>query len=267
MARPLVDEGLWALIEPLLPPPKARRFRHPGRKPLGARQALTGILFVLKTGIPWEELPQEMGCGSGVSCWRRLRDWQAAGVWERLHALLLTKLRAADKINWARAVADSTSVRAMHRGKKGPNPTDRAKAGSKHHVLTDANGIPLAAVLTGANRHDVTQLLPLADAIPPVTGKRGAPRRRPDGVQGDRGYDSQPHRDALRARGIRPLLARRSTPHGSGLGKTRWVVERTLAWLHQFRRLRVRDERRDDIHHAFLQLACSLICWHHLPQP
>lgn len=118
MAKPLVEEGFWALVEPLLPAPKARRFRYPGRKPLSARQTLTGILFVLKTGIPWEELPQEMGCGSGVSCWRRLRDWQAAGVWERLHALLLTKLRAADRINWARAVADSASVRAMHRGKK-----------------------------------------------------------------------------------------------------------------------------------------------------
>ena len=153
-------------------------------------------------------------------------------------------------------------------GKKtGPNPTDRAKAGSKHHVLTDANGIPLAALLTAANRHDVTQLLPLVDAIPAVGGKRGAPRRRPDIVQGDRGYDSQPHRHALQARGIRPLLARRHTPHGSGLGTTRWVVERTLAWLHQYRRLRVRDERREDIHDAFLQLACSLICWHHLPQP
>ena len=142
----------------------------------------------------------------------------------------------------------------------GPNPTDRRKAGSKHHLITDANGIPLAAILTGANRHDVTQLLPLVDAIPPIAGKVGRPRCRPDRVQGDRGYDSEPHRRQLRARGIEPVLARRRTPHGSGLGTTRWVVERTLSWLHQFRRLRVRWERRADIHEAFLTLACIRIC-------
>ena len=98
------------------------------------------------------------------------------------------------------------------------------------------------------------------EAIPPIRGKRGRPRQRPDCVQGDRAYDSEPHRQALREHGITPILARRRTPHGSGLGVFRWVVERTLAWLHQFRRLRIRYERRDDIHEAFLQLGCVLIC-------
>ena len=150
-------------------------------------------------------------------------------------------------------------------GKKtGPNPTDRRKRGSKHHVLTDGRGIPVAALVTGAHRHDVTQLLPLLQAIPPVRGKRGRPRRRPRRVQGDRGYDSEPHRQALRARGIIPVLAQRGTEHGSGLGISRWVVERTLAWLPQWRRLRVRDERRADIHEAFLTLGCALICWRYL---
>ena len=118
--------------------------------------------------------------------------------------------------------------------------------------------------LTGANANDITQLLPLVDAIPRVRGKRGRPRQRPEQVQGDRGYDSEPHRDELRARGIEPVLAKRNTPHGSGLGVYRWVVERTLAWLHQFRRLRVRYERRDDIHEAFLTIGCIVICWRHL---
>jgi transposase len=118
--------------------------------------------------------------------------------------------------------------------------------------------------LTGANAHDVTQLLPLVEAIPPVRGKPGRPRQRPNRVQGDRGYDSQPHRNALRLRGIASSLARRNTEHGSGLGKTRWVVERTLAWLHQFRRLRLRYERREDIHEAFMALGCSLICFNFL---
>jgi len=128
-------------------------------------------------------------------------------------------------------------------------------------MITDAQGIPLALRLTGANVHDVTQLQLLVDAIPPVQGKRGRPRHRPVTVQGDRGYDSEPHRQWLRERKIRPLLAQRYTTHGSGLGATRWVVERTLSWLHQFRRLRVRWERRADIHYAFLAIGCIFICW------
>jgi transposase len=119
----------------------------------------------------------------------------------------------------------------------------------------------LATLLTSATTHDVTQLLPLVEALPRVRGKRGRPRRKPSCVQGDRGYDSEPHRRQLRQRQIKPVLAKRRVPHGSGLGKTRWVVERTLAWLHQFRRLRVRYERRADIHEAFLSLSCTLICW------
>ena len=110
----------------------------------------------------------------------------------------------------------------------------------------------------------MTQLLPLVHGIPPLRGRRGAPRRKPAVVQGDRAYDSQPHRDYLHARGIQTQLARRHTPHGSGLGRTRWVVERTLAWLHRFRRLNVRYERRASIHTAFVLLGCSLICWNFL---
>lgn len=118
MAKELVSDALWGLIEPLLPKPKRRRFRHPGRKPLDRRKVLTGILFVLKSGIPWELLPPEMGCGSGMSCWRYLRAWQRAGVWQKIHALLLAKLREADQIDWSRAVVDSASVRAVGGGKK-----------------------------------------------------------------------------------------------------------------------------------------------------
>jgi transposase len=115
--------------------------------------------------------------------------------------------------------------------------------------------------LTGANTHDVTQLLPLIDAIPPVRGKPGRPRRWPDGVLADRAYDSVAHRQALRERRIVPWLAQRGVAHGSGLGRYRWVVERTIAWLHQFRRLRIRFERYAHIHQAFLTLGCALICW------
>jgi len=118
MAKAILDESLWQLIEPVLPPPKPRRRRYPGRKPISNRQALTGILFVLKTGIPWEYLPQEMGCGSGMTCWRRLRDWQEAGVWDKLHQLALSLLQQEGELDWSLAVVDSSSVRAIGAGKK-----------------------------------------------------------------------------------------------------------------------------------------------------
>ena len=116
MAEPLVSDELWETIEPLLPQPKPRRFRFPGRKPLDRRKALTGILFVLRSGIPWEMLPKEMGCGSGMTCWRYLAAWQEQGIWQKLHEVLLAKLREADAIDWSRAVVDSASVRAVGGG-------------------------------------------------------------------------------------------------------------------------------------------------------
>src|SRR5919206_3546791 len=126
MAKPLVDDGLWERVEPLLPVVQ-RRYRYPGRKRIPDRQALTGILFVLKTGIPWEDLPQEMGCGSGMTCWRRLRDWNEAGVWDELHALLLDKLAAAEQLDWSRAALDGASVPAP-RGAQTPGRIRRIAA-------------------------------------------------------------------------------------------------------------------------------------------
>ena len=121
MAKPLLPDDLWAVVEPLLPPepPKPRG----GRPRVPDRAALTGILFVLRSGIPWEMLPQELGCGSGVTCWRRLRDWQAAGVWDRLHRALLDRLGEADAIDWSRAALDSASVPA----KRGAKRWDRTR--------------------------------------------------------------------------------------------------------------------------------------------
>ena len=118
MAKPILDDKLWQIIEPFLPPPKKRRKRHPGRKPIDNRSALSAILFVLRTGLPWEYLPQELGWGSGMTAWRRLHAWQKKGVWQRIHEALLAHLQEADKIDWSRAVVDSSSVRAVHGGKK-----------------------------------------------------------------------------------------------------------------------------------------------------
>lgn len=122
----------------------------------------------------------------------------------------------------------------------------------------------MATKLTGANRHDVTQLIPLVDAIPPIAGKPGAPLRVPKRVIADRAYDSDPHRMRLSCRAIATWIAERGAPHGSGLGILRYVVEQTIALLHQFRRLRTRYEKRADIHEAFMSLGCAVICWRRL---
>jgi transposase len=118
MAQQLVDDALWARIEPLIPRRRARNRRYAGRKPVPDRAALTGILFVLRSGLPWNMLPREMGCGSGTVCWRRLVAWQKAGIWQRLHTVLLAELRRRGQLDLARAVVDSASLRAMRGGKK-----------------------------------------------------------------------------------------------------------------------------------------------------
>jgi transposase len=125
MSKPLLTDELWAVIEPLLPPERPKP--NGGRPRLPDRAALTGILFVLRTGIPWEMLPQELGCGSGMTCWRRLRDWQQAEVWERIHHALLNRLGARDRIDWSRASLDSASVPAK-RGATTPAPIRRIAA-------------------------------------------------------------------------------------------------------------------------------------------
>src|SRR3954462_13496496 len=123
----IVPDGLWQRIEPLLPQPE-RNPRYPGRKRIPDRQGLCGILFVLHTGIQWEFLPQELGFGSGMTCWRRLQEWNAAGVWQRLHELLLAELHAAGKLDWSRAVIDSSHVRAARRGPKAVRARSTAPA-------------------------------------------------------------------------------------------------------------------------------------------
>jgi transposase len=125
----IVSDELWLRVEPLLPV-KPRRFRSPGRRRLSDRLALQGILFVLHTGIQWEFLPQALGFGSGMTCWRRLADWNEADVWRRLHELLLAELHQAGRLDWSRAVIDSSHVRAARRGPK----ADRARSTARGRV-------------------------------------------------------------------------------------------------------------------------------------
>lgn len=173
----------------------------------------------------------------------------------------LAKLREAGLLDFSRAAVDSSSVRAVGAGEKlaGTHGSLATRFQTPH--LVDANGVPLSAILTGADHNDVTQLLPLVNATVPNRCIRGHPLQKPKIIYADRGYDSEPHRRKLRERGTKPGIANRRTWRDSGLGKFRWVVGRTHAWLHNFRRLCIRFERPADIHEAFLKPGCSLVCW------
>ena len=216
----------------------------------------------------WDSL-RDVAATDGLWLWNELLATIArlAGAWH----LAIAPFRFAGLAGALRTNRLVTGRRGRQFGassfwglQTGPNPTDRAKLASKRHLICDGRGIPLAIQLTGANRNDSQHGLALVDAIPSLQGKRGRPRQRPDCVLGDRGYDAEAMRQGLRDRRIISFLARRNTEHGSGLGRWRWVVERTFAWLNQFRRLHVRYEKRADLHEAFLSLGCALICWNAL---
>ncbi|MFJ4633830.1 IS5 family transposase [Streptomyces sp. NPDC088847] len=207
---------------------------------------LCGVLYVLHTGIQRELLPQDLGFGSGMTCWRRLV--------ERGRAVAAAARGPAGKAERGITVG-LVPVRCRFLPRQGvkkggahtdPLPVGRGRVGSKHHLITDGHGRPLAVLLAGGNHNDVTQPLPLLDATPPLRDRIGRPRRKADSLFADRGYDHDIYRDQIRTRGIVPAIPRRGTMHGTGLGTYRWVVERSFAWLHGFRRLRIRWERRAD---------------------
>ena len=260
MADARLPDDFYDLLSHHLPPeqpvgPKGGRPRIPHRV------ALKVIWFVLVTGCRWADVPPEMGC-SGRTAHRRLRQWEELGVWDRLHADLLRLLRQADKLDPDLVIVDSVIVRAFGGGEDtGPSPVDRRKPGTKHTLLVDRHGVPLAIRTAGANASDHTQLIPLVLDFPKVKGKPGRPKGLPDEAYADRGFDSDPTRGILRWLGIEPHIGRRKAAHGSGLGKVRWLVERTISWLKGLRRLRVRYDRLGVIQEAWNTLAASVICF------
>jgi transposase len=267
MATELLPDELWEEISPLLPPPAPHSSKG-GRPTVDNRAALQGILFVNRSGIPWQMLPTEVFGVSGTSCWRRLRDWTRAGIWPELQKRLLNRLGKAGGVNLTHVVVDSQSVRAVSGGSHaGPNSTDRGKPGCKRHVLTDVDGVPLVVQTTPANVNDEKQLPKLLEAMPAVQGPRGRPRRKPDSIFGDRAYGTALTILLVVSMGIFSFLARRNDhTHGSGLGTFRYVVERTLAWFSQFRRLRVCYERCGEHFQAFHELAASCLIAKRLKQ-
>ena len=232
-----------------------------GRPRVGHFSVVRVLWFVLTTGARWEDVPPELGC-SGRTAHRRLRAWEEAGIWDRLKADLLQLLKRAGKLDLDTVIIDGVTVRAFGGGDAtGPSPVDRRKPGAKHTVMVNEEGVPLVIHSAGANAGDHTQILPVILDFPQVGGLPGRPKELPDEAYADRGYDSEPLREFLRWLGIEPHIAKPNTPHGSGLGKVRWVVERTISWLKGLRRLRVRYDRLGVIMDAWTTLAASVICF------
>ncbi|MDO5066981.1 MAG: IS5 family transposase [Propionibacteriaceae bacterium] len=257
-SQQVITDELWAVLEPLLPPRPTPK--GPGGRPRASdRAALEGIMFVLSTGCRWRDLQPQMGFGSGVTCWRRLRHWQDAGVWERLHRTILDELGQLDAICWERHCIDAVSVRAKKGGELvGRSPVDRGKKGSKYHLLTDSQGIPLNLLLSAGNTHDSKLFEPLLETAPAIkTPGPGRPRRRPRKLHADKGYDNPRCRRYLHRRGIKVRIARRGKDSSQRLGAHRWVVERSVAWLMTFRRLDRRWDRTEKTTTALLTLAAA----------
>jgi transposase len=259
MSRRNISNELWAALEPLIPvftpSPKGGR-----RRTVDDRAALNGMLFVLQTGISWEYLPKELGFGSGMTCWRRLRDWQAAGVWEQLHLTMLRRLREHDQIDWERASLDAASVSSP----RGPGNWSQPDRQGQARVETAHRRRCLWRSVGhhGHGRQPARSMafVPTLEAIPAVSGLNGQPSKRPDKLHADKGYDFARCRRYLKQRGITARIARRGVESKERLGRHRWVVERTHAWFAGLGKLRNRFERRLDIHVALLSLAAAVIC-------
>lgn len=258
MANARMPEEFYRELGPHLPPEQPVGPKG-GRPRTKHRIVMKVIWYVLTTGVRWQDVPLELGC-SGRTAHRRLREWQEMGIWDRLHVHLLKLLRRAGELEHETAIIDSVLVRAFGGGEAtGPSPVDRRKLGSKHTVMVDRNGVPLAIRTAAANASDHTQILPTVLDFPRVGGKPGRPKELPDALYADRGYDSDAARTLLAWLGIEPNIARRNSEHGSGLGKVRWVVERTIGWLKGLRRMRVRYDRLKVIQVAWNTLAAAVI--------
>ncbi|MFE9169882.1 IS5 family transposase [Streptomyces kebangsaanensis] len=256
----LVPDELWVLFRRIVPPTEAKRPQGGGRRRAGDREVLAAVIFVATSGCTWRQLPPVFG-PAWQTVYRRFAQWSADRVWARLHRVVLDELGALGELDWSRCAIDSVSVRAAKGGfLTGPNPTDRGKSGSKIHLVTDRNGLPLSLGISGANLHDSQGLEPLVRGIPPIRSRRGPRRRRPAKLHADKGYDYDHLRRWLRGRGIRHRIARRGVESSERLGRHRWVVERTVSWLAGCRRLHRRYERRPEHFLAFVGIAATLIC-------
>ncbi|MEU5702874.1 IS5 family transposase [Streptomyces aurantiacus] len=266
MVKRLVPDGLWQLFQRVVPEVPSRP-QGGGRRRYGDREVLAAIIFVATTGCTWAQVPPIFG-PSGATAHRRFAEWSKARVWAKLHRLVLEELGSRGDLDWSRCAIDSVNMRALKGELTGPNPVDRGKKRSKIHLITERTGLSLSVGVSAANLHDSQALEPLVRGIPPIRSRRGPRRRKPAKLHGDKGYDKgydYAHLwKWLRERGIRHRIARKGIESSKRLGRHRWVIERTMAWLAGYRRLHRRYERKAEHFLAFTSIACTLICYRRL---
>jgi transposase len=262
MATVHLTDKQWAFIQPLLPPPA-----RTGRPRADDRRTVEGILYILITGCRWQDLPHEYGAPTTV--WRRLRRWGEEGIWERIWHAALSRLDVQGKLDWSMAFLDGSFAPAKKGGEK-VGLTRKGK-GTKWMLVVDGNGLPLGFHLDSANRAEVRLAEQTLDTIR-VARPCGRPKQRPEKLVADRGYDSRVFRRMLRGRGIRMCIPpkRRPAQWKSKRGRPvvackndyrlRFKVERSFAWLGNFRRLLIRWERLFSVYRSWFTVALLLLC-------
>ncbi|MFJ6493589.1 IS5 family transposase [Streptomyces californicus] len=259
----LVPDELWELFQRVVPEAPSRP-QGGGRRRHGDREVLAAIVFVATSGCTWQQPASASFGPSGATAHRRFSEWSKARVWAKLHRLVLDELGARGELDWSRCAIDSVNMRALKGDLTGPNPVDRGKYGSKIHLITERSRLPISVGISGANLHDSQALIPLVKGIPPIRSRRGRRRRKPDKLHADKGYDYSYLRRWLRERGITHRIAHKGVESSHRLGRHRWTVERTMAWLAGCRRLHRRYERKADHFLAFTSIACTLIWYRRL---
>jgi len=268
-----VSDAFWEKAKPFVPKPSRNPDkeydRHPGgrRKPLPPRQVFEGIVYVLRTGCQWKALPKErFGCGSPIH--RYLLEWAQAGFFHALWKAGLTDHDELQGIIWHRQSMDGAMTKApLAKESVGANPTDRGKNGTKRHIQVDGRGVPLAVVINGTNRHDVTQMETVMDNV--VASRPEPTPEKPQHLCADKGYDSQKTRKAMEDRGYAPHVRSRGEERQEKASNPdhrarRWVVEACHSWMNRFRKVLVRFEKTDRSYLALVHLACAIIAWRKL---
>lgn len=260
----LPSENLWHAVEPLLPeePSKPKG----GRPRTSDRRAFFAIFYVLRTGIQWNALPRCLGASSTVH--DRFQQWRAAGVFERLWLSGLIEYDTDVGLAFEWQSIDGAMTKAPLGGDAtGPNPTDRAKKGTKRHLLTEGYGLPIGLVVTGANRHDKTQVAAVIDSMPLLPPIPTA--QYPQHFCADKGYDYDDVRSVISFWGYTEHVKSRGEEiealRDPGFRARRWVCERTHSWMNRFRRILIRWEKKLENYMAFLHLACANIVWRNCP--
>jgi putative transposase len=261
-AQFLPPEPLWQAVEPLLPLHRPRP--KGGRPPMPDRDAFFAIFYLLRTGIQWKALPRCLGAASTVQ--DRFQHWREAGVFAQLWATGLLEFEIKVGLDLEGQALDSAMTKAPLGGEAtGPNPTDRGKKGPKRHLLTEGKGLPIGLVVTGANRHDKTQVEAVLDSQPLVLFSEETPH-----FCADKGYDFADVRSLVGLWGFEDHIKSRGQEVSEaakipGYRARRWVCERTHSWMNRFRRLLIRWEKKKDNYLALLHLACAFIVCRHCP--